>query len=90
MKLTKYGWVPDPSEVKDGKWTPDPKVTGRRFEPNPDGSGTLYIRRRRMRPGFREPIEDWIAVKKLIYVPEPFKKEDRIPPGDGVSFNDYK
>jgi hypothetical protein len=71
-KLTKYGWIPEPHEVINGSWKPDPKETGKRFEVNPDGSGTLYIRRLRMRAGFRKPIEEWVAIKKFIMQGTPY------------------
>ena len=65
-KITQYGYVPEPQDIHDSKYTPDPKVSGKRFEVNPDGSGTLYVRRLRMRAGFRKPVEEWVAIKKLI------------------------
>ena len=65
-KITQYGYVPEPQDIHDGKYTPDSKVSGKRFEVNPDGTGTLYVRRLRMRAGFRKPVEEWVAIKKLI------------------------
>ena len=57
-------YLPDKEEVVDGRFTPDPKVSGQWFEPDGKGGGTLYVIRRRMRPGFRKPIEEKIAIRK--------------------------
>ena len=72
-KIDKQGfYVPEPKDVKahpdhpdSACFTPDPNVSGRRFEPDGKGGGTLYIRRRRMVPGFRKPQEDWVPIMKL-------------------------
>ncbi len=64
-KIVNGLYVPEPKDVHaDGTYTPDTEVSGRRFEPDGMGGGTLYIRRRRMVPGFRKPKEEWIAIKK--------------------------
>jgi hypothetical protein len=62
-------YIPEPKDIRivDGSavYLPDSNVSGRRFEPDGNGGGILYIRRRRMVPGFRKPKEEWIQVKKL-------------------------
>jgi hypothetical protein len=59
-------YIPDPKDITaSGGFVPDPNVSGKRFEPDGKGGGKLYIRRRRMRKGFREPIEEWISIPKL-------------------------
>jgi hypothetical protein len=63
-KLVNGLYIPDEKDIINGRFKPDPEVSGKRFEPDGNGGGTLWIRRRRMRPGFRKPIEEWIAVKK--------------------------
>jgi hypothetical protein len=58
-------YIPDNEDITpSGGFVPDPNVSGKRFEPDGNGGGKLYIRRRRMRKGFRKPIEEWICVPK--------------------------
>lgn len=64
-KIVNGLYIPDTKDLNaDGSFTPDTQVSGRRFEPDGMGGGTLYLRRRRMVKGFRKPKEEWIAVKK--------------------------
>ena len=62
-------YIPEPKDVHDmdgsAVYTPDPNVSGRRFEPDGNGGGTLFILRRRLVPGFRKLKEEWIGIKKL-------------------------
>lgn len=66
-KITQYGYVPEPQDIHDGKYTPDSKVSGRRFEPDGNGGGTLFIRKMVLRAGFRKPVETWIRIRKQPY-----------------------
>lgn len=73
MAKVKNGlYIPDPEDVHDmdgsAVFTPDPKVSGRRFEPDGTGGGKLFILRRRLKPGFRKPVEEWIAIDKRPFL----------------------
>lgn len=68
-RMVKGMYVPDAKEVVDGRYTPIPSVSGQWFEPDGNGGGTLYLIRRRNRPGFRKPVEERIAIKKTCLSP---------------------
>jgi len=68
MARVKNGlYIPDEKDVVNGRYTPDPKVSGQWFEPDGNGGGTLYIIRRRNKPGFRKPVEEKLAIKKTSF-----------------------
>jgi hypothetical protein len=68
-KMTKLGYVPEPKDVHNGSYTPDPEVSGKRFEPDGNGGGTLFIRSMVIKPGFRKPIEAFVKIIKAPMLP---------------------
>jgi hypothetical protein len=71
-KIKNGFYVPEPKDVHDmdgsAVFTPDPNVSGRRFEPDGTGGGKLFLRVRRLKPGFRKPVEEWIAIDKRPFL----------------------
>ena len=63
-KMVKGLYVPEPKDVANGRYTPDSNVSGRRFEPDGNGGGTLFIRQFIHRAGFRKPVEAWVKIRK--------------------------
>jgi hypothetical protein len=68
MAKVKNGlYVPDKNDKQlgtQGGFIPEPEVSGRRFEPDGNGGGILYIRTYVERKGFRKPVETWVGIRK--------------------------